>query len=54
LDNGWKKLAASFDVSGFNHNVFGGFLSLRIGLYAAGPGTAQFREFRYRALSTCL
>jgi xylan 1,4-beta-xylosidase len=38
------------EVSGYHHNVCGGFLMLRPGLYAAGDGEARFRAFRYRAL----
>lgn len=44
----WTR-ARSFDVSGLNHNMGGGFLSLRPALFAAGAGTATFRELRYRA-----
>jgi xylan 1,4-beta-xylosidase len=36
-------------VSGLHHNVFGGFLPLRIGIYVAGQGEARLRNFRYRA-----
>jgi len=53
-DNGgteWRKLTKSLETSGYHHNVFGGFLSLRLGLYAAGSGRATFRSFRYRGLS---
>lgn len=35
---------------GYHHNVRGGFLMLRPGLYAAGPGEAKFRDFRFTAL----
>jgi len=38
-------------VSGIHHNVFGGFLSLKVGVYAAGSGTVRLRDFRYRALA---
>jgi hypothetical protein len=38
------------EVSGYHHNVRGGFMSLRPALYAAGSGEARFRDFRYRAL----
>jgi hypothetical protein len=37
------------EVSGYHHNVRGGFLMLRPGLYAAGR-EARFRDFRFRAL----
>lgn len=46
----WRKYDKTLDASGFHHNTFGGFLSLRIGLDAAGDGTVSFRTFRYRAL----
>jgi len=38
------------EVSGYHHNVRGGFLMLRPGLYAAGAGEARFRTVRFRAL----
>ena len=34
-----------------HHNVFGGFLSLRVGLFAVGKGAVRLRDFRYRALA---
>ncbi|RBK97362.1 hypothetical protein BRN38_12450 [Xanthomonas oryzae pv. oryzae] len=37
--------------SGFHHNMFGGFLSLQLGVYAARQGEVVLREFRYRALA---
>ncbi|WP_255783775.1 hypothetical protein [Marilutibacter chinensis] len=39
------------EVAGIHHNVFGGFLSLRLALYSAGEGAARFSDFRYRALT---
>ncbi|QNQ07628.1 family 43 glycosylhydrolase [Sphingomonas alpina] len=44
----WTK-ERSFEVTGYNHNVADGFLSLRPGLYAAGSGRATFRGLRYSA-----
>ena len=44
----WTRHDTRMEVSGMHHNVFGGFLSLRIGLYAAGKGTVRLRDFRYR------
>lgn len=44
----WTK-ERSFEVSGYNHNVADGFLSLRPGIYAAGEGKALFRNLSYRA-----
>ena len=45
----WKRHGTRMEVSGLHHNVFGGFLSLRVGLYAAGAGEARLTDFRYRA-----
>jgi len=30
--------------------VFGGFLSLKVGIYSAGKGAVTLGDFRYRAL----
>jgi beta-xylosidase len=38
------------EVSGYHHNVRGGFMMLRPGVYAAGEGQARFHNFKYRAL----
>lgn len=46
----WRRFDRGMEVSGYHHNVRGGFLMLRPGLYAAGPGEAAFRDFRYSAL----
>lgn len=46
----WRKFEVQMEVSGYHHNVAYDFLSLRPGLYAAGPGSAQFSNFTYRAL----
>jgi xylan 1,4-beta-xylosidase len=46
----WIRNEMRMEVSGLHHNVFGGFLSLRIGLYVAGPGQAVLRDFKYRAM----
>ena len=47
----WSKFDRQMEVSGYHHNVRGGFMMLRPGLYAAGSGSARFRDFRYRALA---
>jgi xylan 1,4-beta-xylosidase len=44
----WRRHDTRMEVSGLNHNVFGDFLSLRIGLFATGDGTVRVRDFRYR------
>ncbi len=46
----WTKHWMQFEVSGYNHNVAGGFLSLRPALFAAGSGEVRFRNFTYKAL----
>ena len=46
----WTRQEFRAEVSGLNHNVFGGFLSLRVGVYATGKGEVRLRDFRYRAL----
>jgi beta-xylosidase len=46
----WSRFDRGMEVSGYHHNVRGGFLMLKPGLYAAGAGKARFRDFRYRAL----
>jgi len=45
----WRKVV-SYEVSGYNHNMADGFLSLRPALFAAGGGEVAFRALRYRAL----
>lgn len=52
LDGGktWILHGTRMEVSGIHHNVFGGFLSLKVGVYAAGKGTVRLRDFRYHAL----
>ena len=47
----WQLHGTRMEVSGIHHNVFGGFLSLKVGVYAAGSGTVRLRDFRYRALA---
>lgn len=46
----WTKHWMQFEVSGYHHNVAGGFLSLRPALLAAGAGEVRFRNFKYRTL----
>ncbi|NIK02748.1 family 43 glycosylhydrolase [Xanthomonas cannabis] len=46
----WTRHPTRMEVSGFHHNVFGGFLSLQLGVYAAQQGEVVLRDFRYRAL----
>lgn len=46
----WKRYDRGMEVSGYHHNVRGGFMMLKPGLFAAGEGAARFRNFKYRAL----
>jgi xylan 1,4-beta-xylosidase len=46
----WARFDRGMEVSGYHHNVRGGFLMLRPGLYSAGAGEARFSNFTYRAL----
>ncbi len=46
----WKRFDRGMEVSGYHHNVRGGFRMLRPGLYSAGQGEVRFRSFGYRAL----
>lgn len=47
----WQRFDRGMEVSGYHHNVRGGFLMLRPGLYAAGEGSARFRDLRFTALA---
>ncbi len=49
-DGPWIQHEWQREVSGFHHNVFGGFLALRIALFAAGRGEVRLRNFVYRGL----
>jgi beta-xylosidase len=46
----WVGVERTLYVAGFNHNVFGGFMSLRAGIYAFGKGKALFDNFKYTKL----
>ncbi|UDF05553.1 family 43 glycosylhydrolase [Asticcacaulis sp. AND118] len=46
----WKRFDRGMEVSGYHHNVRGGFLMLKPGFYAAGQGEARFKSFKYKAL----
>ena len=47
----WTLHGTRMEVSGMHHNVFGGFLSLKVGLYATGTGAVRLRDFAYRAIA---
>jgi len=46
----WRLHPTRMEVSGLNHNVFGGFLSLKVGIFSAGEGAIRLSRFTYRAL----
>ncbi|MBU6298720.1 MAG: xylan 1,4-beta-xylosidase, partial [Alphaproteobacteria bacterium] len=46
----WIQHPWQMEVSGYNHNVFGGFLSLRVAVFSAGQGEVRARSFAYRGL----
>ena len=46
----WQLHPTRMEVSGLNHNVFGGFLSLRVGIYSLQPGSIQLSDFSYQAI----
>ncbi|MBB3188481.1 family 43 glycosylhydrolase [Microbacter margulisiae] len=46
----WNKIENSFDTSCYNHNAFGGFLSVRIGLCSMGDGIVRFENFVYKPI----
>lgn len=47
----WKKVETSLEVSGFHHNAFSEFMSLRIGLCSIGDGEVSFKNFKYKKIS---
>jgi len=48
----WIQHPWQMEVSGMHHNVLGGFLSLKLGLYSAGGGAVRLRDFDYRAINS--
>ena len=46
----WVQHPWQMEVSGFHHNVVGGFLSLKVGLFSVGRGEVRLRDFVYRSL----
>jgi xylan 1,4-beta-xylosidase len=46
----WKLHPTRMEVSGMHHNVFGGFLSLKVGIYSAAKGNVLLSDFRYRGM----
>jgi len=48
----WTKHPWQMEVSGIHHNVFGGFLSLKIGICCVGAGHVRVRDFVYQGITT--
>jgi xylan 1,4-beta-xylosidase len=46
----WTQHPWQMEVSGLHPNVFGGFFSLKVGIYSAGKGEIVARRFMYRGL----
>lgn len=46
----WRLHPTRMEVSGLHHNVFGGFLSLKVGIYSASSGGIVLSDFRYRSI----
>lgn len=46
----WQKLNYVIDTTAQNTLAYGGFLSLRPGIFSAGTGTARFTHFHYTGL----
>ena len=46
----WVRHPTRMEVSGLNHNVFGGFISLKVAVFAAGLDSVLIRDFVYRAI----
>ncbi len=47
----WIKIPLSMDISGFQNNIFGGYKSVRPGMYVIGNGSADFKYFNYEELN---
>jgi len=46
----WSKADKVIETSGYHHNAFWGFLSLRAGLFAFGNGKVRFKNFNYKGI----
>lgn len=46
----WKRFDRGMEVSGYNHNVRGGFMMLKPAIYSCGAGKVIYKNFKYRAL----
>ncbi|MBC7400661.1 MAG: family 43 glycosylhydrolase [Mucilaginibacter sp.] len=46
----WKRLDFVTEISGYHHNILGGWGYLRPALFAVGEGDVQFKDFQYQGL----
>ena len=46
----WEPMETGMEMSGYHHDTLRNWNWLKIGLYAAGEGSATFRNFQYRGL----
>ena len=46
----WQVVNPALEISGAEHNVLGGWHSVRVALFACGAGQARFHSFTYRPL----
>lgn len=51
LGGDWIELNTTYETSGYHHNVFGGFLDLRMALSASGQDDVRFRKLNYQTLA---
>ena len=47
----WKKLPETVETSGYHHNSFGEFTSLKFCLFAAGRGDVRYDHFNYKKIT---
>lgn len=46
----WKRFDRGMEVSGYHHNVRGGFMMLKPAIYSTGEGKVIYRNLKYKAL----
>ena len=49
-EENWTHHPRQMKVSGMHHNVFGGFTSLKVALFACGRGRCEFSGLKYRGI----
>ncbi len=46
----WTRFRMGFEMSGYHHDTFADWSTLRVAFFASGEGTVVFRKFRYQGL----